>query len=110
MLSVRFSAVREDAEALTALVRDASAGPRVTGAHLCVADEEVSSQGTAETNGRSDLQTPPSWFALIEATDGAALVAVVADEKLRAVGAAGPITRGIYRLEYSRTKTAFAAG
>jgi hypothetical protein len=63
---------------------------------------------TTETKGRTDIQPPPTWFALIEATDADALAVVLTDATLTAAGARGPFLRGLYRLEYQRTKTAFA--
>ena len=60
--------------------------------------------------GRTDLQPPPAWFAMIEATDAEALAALLPEAALREAGAGGTIARGVYRLEYTRTKTAFAAG
>jgi hypothetical protein len=44
---------------------------------------------------------------MIEATDGDALSSLLPDSALAASGACGPFQRGLYRLEYVRTKTAF---
>jgi hypothetical protein len=91
-------------------VRDAVSAcrglPRVTGAHLCQGDAVASAVRTTETKGRTDIQEPPSRFIMVEATDVAALASVLPDAALTAGSA---IVRGIYRLEYTRTKTAFAA-
>jgi hypothetical protein len=87
-------------------VRDAARAPRITGAHLCVTDDAASGARTTETKGRTDIQPPPTWFALIEATDADALATILPDAALSA--ARGPFLRGLYRLEYQRTKTAFA--
>ena len=62
---------------------------------------------TAESKDRADIQAPPTWFAMIEATDGDALSSLLPDSALAASGARGPFHRGLYRLEYVRTKTAF---
>jgi hypothetical protein len=91
-------------------VRDAVSAcrglPRVTGAHLCQGDAAASAVRTTETKGRTDIREPPSRFIMVEATDVAALAPVLPDAALTAARA---IVRGIYRLEYTRTKTAFAA-
>jgi hypothetical protein len=108
ILTVRFDADAGSTDRLRAVVRAAAALPRITGAHLCVADGAASGTRTTETQGRTDIQAPPTWFALVEATDPAALAAVLADADLHAAGARGPALRGLYRLEYQRTKTAFA--
>ena len=79
---------------------------RVTGAHLCQGDAVASAVRTTETKGRTDIREPPSRFIMVEATDVAALASVLPDTALTAASA---IVRGIYRLEYTRTKTAFAA-
>jgi hypothetical protein len=91
-------------------VRDAVSAcrgpPRVTGAHLCQGDPVASAVRTTETKGRTDIREPPSRFIMVEATDVAALASVLPDAALTAARA---IVRGVYRLEYTRTKTAFAA-
>jgi hypothetical protein len=45
---------------------------------------------------------------MIEATDADALSSLLPDSALAGSGASGPFDRGLYRLEYVRTKTAFA--
>jgi len=42
-------------------------------------------------------------------TDTDALADILQDRALQGAGAEGPFVRGIYRLEYTRSKTAFAA-
>jgi hypothetical protein len=79
--------------------------PRITGAHLCQGDAAASAVRTTETKGRTDIQQPPSRFIMVEATDTAALAGILPASSLPAASA---IVRGIYRLEYTRTKTAFA--
>ena len=90
-------------------VRDAVSAcrglPRVTGAHLCQGDAVASAVRTTETKGRTDIREPPSRFIMVEATDVSALASVLPDMALTAASA---IVRGVYRLEYTRTKTAFA--
>ncbi len=108
MLTVRFSAAATASTAIANAVRAAGRGPRVTGAHLCRADDAASNVGTAESKGRADIQTPPGWFALLEATDTDALQDALPDTVLHQAGANDEFRRGLYRLEYVRTKTAFA--
>ena len=108
LLTLRFDADEAAIGALCATVREAARLPRITGAHLCVTDDAASGVRTTETKGRTDIQPPPTWFALIEATDAVALAAALPDAMLQAVGARGPFIRGLYRLEYQRMKTAFA--
>ncbi|MEO9189045.1 MAG: hypothetical protein ABI224_03440, partial [Acetobacteraceae bacterium] len=87
----------------------AAAAPQVTGAHLCRGDTAASSVQTAESRTRTDIQPPPAWFAVIEATDVPALSAILPDTALREAGARSVGGRGVYRLEYERLKTAFAS-
>jgi hypothetical protein len=108
MLTLRFDAEAAATDALRAAVRDAARSPRIAGAHLCVTDDAASGVRTTETKGRTDIQPPPTWFALIEATDADALAGVLPDATLTGAGAQGPFLRGLYRLEYQRSKTAFA--
>ena len=108
LLTVRFDAAPDRAGALAALMRRAAEAPRITGAHLCVGDAAASGAGTAESAGRSDLQASPAWFAMVEATDAAALSRLLPDADLAEAGARGSVQRGCYCLEYTRGKTAFA--
>jgi hypothetical protein len=108
LLTLRFDADAAATDALRAAVRDAACAPRITGAHLCLADDAASGVRTTETKGRTDIQPPPTWFALIEATDAEALRGIMSDATITAAGARGPFLRGLYRLEFQRTKTAFA--
>lgn len=77
--------------------------PRVVGVHLCEGDGAASAVATAEAKARTGNQAPPSRFILIEATDPEALAGLLAD------GLPGTVERGVYRLEYVRVKTGFAA-
>jgi hypothetical protein len=108
MLTIRFDAPATAQAAVAALVREAAEAPRVCGAHLCIADPAASGVVTEEKRGRPDIAAPPSWFALLEGTDAEALAGLLPDAKLTAAGAMGPYLRGLYRLEYLRTKTAWA--
>ncbi|UFN49447.1 hypothetical protein LPC08_02030 [Roseomonas sp. OT10] len=107
-LTLRFDAEDSAREGLTALLREAARAPRVTGAHLAAADAEASGTVTREQEGRSDIGAPPRWFVLVEALDAAALEALLPDQALAAAGARGPFSRGVYRLEYLRTTTAWS--
>ena len=108
LLTLRFEAEDAAQPALAALVRAASEAPRVSGAHLCRSDDAASGTKTAESKDRSDITAPPSWFALVEATDAASLAPLLAEGALAAAGARGPFRRGTYRLEYQRGRTAWA--
>ena len=104
ILTVRYDI--EEPEALLPVIRAAAEAPRVTGAHLCVADRTASGVKTAEAQGRTDIGEPPAQFLMIEATDAAALADLAPDDALLAAGAT-QISRGTYILEYTRTKTAW---
>jgi hypothetical protein len=81
---------------------------QITGVHLCWADDQASGTKTTESRDRTDIQSPPNWFALIEACTSEAL-----DEPVRRVTASSGIERaqvGRYAHEYTRLKTDWAAG
>jgi hypothetical protein len=106
-LTVRGGVAIGDAEdKVVAAVLAASRAPRVTGAHLATADAAASATDTAESKGRADILAPPSWLAMLEATDPEALAGLLEEAELRAAGVAGEIVRGVYRLEHGRDKTA----
>lgn len=107
ILTLRFDAPPAATAAVAALVRDAAAAPRLAGAHLCICDAEASGVETEEKKGRSDIQAPPAWIILAEATDAEALAGLLPDALLAGAGARGPVRRGLYRLEFLRTKTAW---
>jgi hypothetical protein len=109
MLTLRFDAPPEARPAIATLVREAAEAPRVTGAHLCIADAAASGVVTEEKKGRSDIGAPPAWIILAEATDAEALAVLLPDAAIAAAGATGPLRRGTYRLEFQRTKTAWAS-
>ena len=103
LLTLRFD-ITEPA-ALRDLLRRIATAPRICGAHLCAVDAEASGVQTVESRARTDLQAPPSWFAMIEATDPAALA--VLDNDAMAQAGASRISRGVYALEYVRDKTSW---
>ena len=105
ILTIRYDT--DDPDALLPLIRAAAEAPRITGAHLCVADRAASGVKTAEAQGRTDIQEPPAQFLMIEATDAAALADLVPNTALQAAGAT-QITRGTYLHQYTRTKTAWS--
>ena len=108
MLTIRFGCDERHIPGLRALVRAAGQAARVTGSHFCQGDPAASAARTVEHRGRTDIQTPPGCFIMIEATDADALSQIVLDRAMTGAGAMPPYERGIYRLEYSRTKTGFA--
>jgi hypothetical protein len=82
--------------------------PRVSGAHLLRADDGVSGQSTAESQGRKDLLTPARWVLLLEGCDVEALIA--AEAQLRAFTELRDAAVGRYLHEHTRLKTAWQAG
>jgi hypothetical protein len=104
LLTIRFDV--DGPGALLPLLRDTSNAPRICGAHLCSADDSASGVRTAESRDRTDIQAPPAWFLLIEATNPEALGALLPDATLGSAGARR-IVRGSYRLEYVRGPTAW---
>jgi hypothetical protein len=106
-LTIRFDADPAATAGLADLVRGAADAPRITGAHLCAGDQAASGTPTAESRGRSDIKPPPNWFAMVEATDAEALAAILPFADLQQAGAAADLARGLYRLEYIRSKTSF---
>jgi hypothetical protein len=109
MLTIRFECDEQHLIAVRAMVRAAAQARRVTGAHLCVGDRAASLVRTTETKDRTDIQPPPSCFIMVEATDPEALTDVLLERALLGAGAIAPFVRGVYRLEYTRVKTAFAS-
>jgi hypothetical protein len=99
MLTLRFDADPAAMPALAALLAQACRQPRITGVHLCRTDEDASAERSAESRDRSDLRLPPRCFALVEATDPAALRDVLPDAALLSARAVD-VQRGRYRLEY----------
>jgi hypothetical protein len=109
LLTLRFDAEPASRGAIAAAIRAVAGGPRICGAHLCIADAAASAIVTEEKRGRLDIQAPPRWFALVEATDAQALSALLPDAALHGAGVRGAILRGTYRLEHVRAKTAWTA-
>ena len=109
LLTIRFDCDERHLIAVRAMVRAAAQADRVSGAHLCHSNTAASLVRTVETKDRSDIQPPPSCFILVEATDPEALTDILLERALLGAGAVGPFVRGIYRLEYVRVKTGFAA-
>jgi hypothetical protein len=100
VLTLGFEGGEDARDALAALL--AAPFPRRIGAHLCRTDMAASGIVTREKEGRTTLARPPAWFAIIEATDIAALAAAPCDADLAAAGAEGRVVRGFYRLEQLR--------
>ncbi len=109
LLTIRFDCDEQHLPALRAMVRAAAQATRVTGAHLCVGDGDASAIRTAETRDRTDIREPPNLFTMVEATDAEALADILQERAMAGAGARGPFVRGLYRLEYVRNKTGFAA-
>ncbi|MBW4089677.1 MAG: hypothetical protein HIU82_00985 [Proteobacteria bacterium] len=108
MGTLRFDAESWLAPELRTVVRSAATLPRVTGAHLCRTDLAASGVRTTETRDRADLDVPPAWFVLVEASDPEALALADLAAMLVRAGARVPIVSGCYRLEYVRSKMGFA--
>jgi hypothetical protein len=76
----------------------------ISGTHLCIADSAASGIETAERKGRE--VNVPKWIIMIEGSSmlaiGAAGDAVCTS--LASIGGAGPIEKGLYRLEFSLTR------
>ncbi len=108
LLTIRFGCDAQHIPGLRALVRAAGQAARVTGAHFCQGDAAASSVRTTEYQGRTDIQATPDCFIMIEATDAEALTQIMQDRAMTGAGAMAPYERGLYRLEYTRTKTGFA--
>ena len=105
LLTVRFDI--DDPTRVLQVLRAAMATPRICGVHLGKGDGAASAVRTVESEGRTDIKPPPAWFLLAEATDVAALENVLGDDALAEAGARG-MERGLYRLEYVRSRTAWS--
>lgn len=79
---------------------------QVSGVHLCLADAAASAARTAESRERADILPPPAGAILVEGCNAEPVR--LAAEACRARLGTGLL--GLYRLEHSRLKTAFAAG
>ena len=83
----------------------------VAGVHLLLADEAASQVETAEKRVRADTTQVPAWILLVEG-NAVPDVEGAADDlapALKAHGAAA-VERAVYRLEFTRLKTPWAAG
>lgn len=116
MLTSRFEMRAGEREAtIEALTRQIlhplSFRPGVTGVHFCLADEAVSRIDTTEKKVRADATLVPTSIILIEGNaakdveDAHALLAPA----LETIHASAPET-AVYRLEFTRLKTPWAAG
>jgi hypothetical protein len=95
------------AEMLPRLVLDS----QVTGAHLCLTDVGASEVRTAESRDRTDIGAPPGVVVLIEGCNPEPVAAAAERCLARITGLAeAPSAWGLYRLEYTRLKTAGALG
>jgi hypothetical protein len=94
-------------EVLPVIAREAM----ITGGHLCMTDLEASAGRTEESKGRDDIQVPPDTAVLIEGcrADAVAAAAAKCIELAKLTGTAAPVV-GLYRHEYTRLKTGWAAG
>ena len=108
ILTVRFDSDAQHLAAIRKLVDAAAQEARVTGVHLCQGDTDASAVRSSETRDRTDIQAPPNFFIMVEATDAEALAPVLTGRMLSEAGVRGQCERGVYRLEYTRTKTAVA--
>ncbi len=80
----------------------------IVGTHLCIADRAASAIETEEKKGRPK-NAVPGWVVLVEGgTERQALEAACArmTEQVffTGTGALSPVERGLYRLQYTRTK------
>jgi hypothetical protein len=84
---------------------------QIAGAHLCLTNADASAARTAESRDRTDIQAAPDWVVLIEGCNPEP-VRAAAEQGLRHPGfaAAEGTVVGLYRLEYTRLKTAHAPG
>lgn len=88
--------------------------PGVAGAHLCIADRAASGIETVEKKARVDATLVPGWVVMVEGWDDPEPFDLlcrraIPAERLMAAGA-GPVAHGLYRLQYSRCKTARSTG
>lgn len=108
LLTLRFDVEESERKNLESITMKIATLPEVTGAHILKGDDEASGIKTAESKDRKDIEQPARWVVLIEACSVEALAgarALLDDHPaLRAANA------GLYLHEYTRLKTAWAAG
>jgi len=108
LLTLRFDVEESERKNLESITMKVATLPEITGAHILKGDDEASGIKTAESKDRKDIEQPARWVVLIEACSVEALAgarALLDDHPaLRAASA------GLYLHEYTRLKTAWAAG
>ncbi|MDQ6620768.1 MAG: hypothetical protein M3Z31_13935 [Pseudomonadota bacterium] len=82
----------------------------IVAVHLCLADRAASEIPTAEKTTRSEQNLVPAWIVMVEGgAEGESLRAcckqTLPDAMFYGSGAAQPVQRGLYRLQYSRSKS-----
>ena len=110
MLTVRFDADATALQGFITLLAETMKLPRICGAHLCRADQTSSQVRTAESRERTDIEAPPTWFAVIEATDAEAILSAMDEGSLKDAGVTGPMHRGFYRVEFDGHKPGAGSG
>jgi hypothetical protein len=84
--------------------------PGIVGAHLCLADAGASAVQTEEKKSRPRPALVPTWVVLVEGGFERVLLESACDDALdvRALASAGAvgIERGLYQLQYSRSRSA----
>ncbi len=116
MLTLRFAADPARRDALVDTLRRSILPPLVyrkgvAGIHVGLADEAASNIETTERKARANATLVPSWVVLVEGisvpdVEGAAAPIVAA---VNAHGASA-LEQAVYRLEFTRLKTPWAAG
>lgn len=88
-----------------------SSGRGVAGVHLCLADPAASAIDTAERKACAAGTEIPAWILLIEG-NGVPEVDAIAEEFMPALSAHGATLpeHAVYRLQFTRLKTPWAAG
>jgi hypothetical protein len=110
LLTLRFDVSDEEGERekLASIMMKVAGLPEVTGAHILKGDDAASNTKTAESKDRKDIEQPPRWAILVEACSIEALAGARA--LLNDHPALGAANVGLYLHEYTRSKTAWAAG
>jgi len=109
ILTLRFDLSEEtEVDRLRHSLMDIANQAEITGAHLLKADGEASGIRTSESKGRNDIETPPRWAILVEACSLDALDYATESLSRNTALRAGAV--GKYIHEYTRLKTAWAAG